>query len=69
MSWAPSLPPAQMARRRLRQIYRTTPFAAWAQQEKILGKRRDDRYLFAAITDPEVSALPPHVGACVVATT
>jgi hypothetical protein len=45
---------AQMARRRLRQIYRTTPYAAWAQQEKILGKRRDDRYLFAAITDPEV---------------
>lgn len=45
---------AQMAQRRLRQLYRATPFAAWAQQERVLGKRKDDRYLFAAITDPEV---------------
>jgi hypothetical protein len=45
---------AQMAQRRLRQLYRATPFAAWAQHEIVVGKRKDDRYLFAAITDPEV---------------
>jgi len=45
---------AQMAQRRLRQLYRATPFAAWVQQERVIGKRKDDRYLFAAITDPEV---------------
>ena len=45
---------AQMAQRRLRQLYRATPFAAWVQQERVLGKRKDDRYLFAAVTDPEI---------------
>ncbi len=45
---------AQMAQRRLRQLYRSTPYAAWAQQERVVGKRKDDRYLFAAITDPEL---------------
>jgi len=45
---------AQMAKRRLRQLYRTTPYAAWVQQERVAGKRKDDRYLFTAITNPEV---------------
>jgi hypothetical protein len=45
---------ASMAQRRMRQLYRSTPFAAWQQQERVVGKRKDDRYLFAAITDPEI---------------
>ncbi|MEX0959680.1 MAG: hypothetical protein WDZ63_10380 [Burkholderiales bacterium] len=44
---------AQMANRKLRQLYRATPYAAWSVQGSIAGKRREDRYLFSALTDPE----------------
>jgi hypothetical protein len=47
---------AQMANRKLRQLYRATPFAAWSVQGSIAGKRREDRYLFSALTDPELLA-------------
>jgi hypothetical protein len=40
--------------RKLRQIYRSTGFAASELQEKMSGPRKEDRYLFAALTDPEL---------------
>ncbi|HWQ38588.1 MAG TPA: hypothetical protein VNM24_08265 [Burkholderiales bacterium] len=45
---------AQLVARKLRQLYRSTAFAACQLQERVAGKRREDRYLFAAITDPEL---------------
>lgn len=45
---------AHMADRKLRQLYRATPFSAWALQGSVPGKRREDRYLFCALTDPEL---------------
>src|SRR5918996_335010 len=45
---------AQMVLRKLRQHYRNTPFVgAWLQGREA-DKRRDDRYLFSALTNPEV---------------
>lgn len=45
---------AQMVARKLRQIYRSTPYAAAILQERSTGRRGDDRYLFVALTNPEV---------------
>lgn len=47
---------AQMVARKLRQLYRSTPYAAASLQERSTGRRGDDRYLFAALTDPELLA-------------
>ena len=44
----------QMVTRKLRQHYRNTPFmGAWLQGRES-DKRRDDRYLFAALTNPDI---------------
>src|SRR5688500_13511809 len=43
----------QMVARKLKQHYRNTPYiGAWLQGREA-GKRRDDRYLFSALTNPE----------------
>lgn len=52
---------AEMVGRKLKQAYRGTPYYAASLQDRDAGKRRDDRYLFAAITDPEL--LNPWLGA------
>ena len=47
---------AQMVARKLKQHYRNTPYiGAWLQGREA-GKRRDDRYLFSALTNPEILA-------------
>ena len=47
---------AQMVARKLKQHYRNTPYiGAWLQGREA-GKRRDDRYLFSALTNPEIVA-------------
>ena len=44
----------QMVSRKLKQHYRNTPFiGAWLQGREP-DKRRDDRYLFSALTNPEI---------------
>ncbi|HEX4985619.1 MAG TPA: hypothetical protein VFV71_06030 [Burkholderiales bacterium] len=47
---------AEMVGRKLKQLYRTTPYTSYALQERQTGKRRDDRYLFAALTNPDMLA-------------
>lgn len=55
----------QLLARKLKQLYRNTPYcAAWAQGRTV-GKRKDDVYLFAALTNPDmlfgwVQALARH---------
>lgn len=45
---------AQMVNRKLRQHYRNTPYiGAWLQGRES-DKRRDDRYLFSALTNPDI---------------
>lgn len=44
----------QLVARKLRQLYRATSFVASELQEKLTGARREDRYLFTALTDPEL---------------
>jgi len=47
---------AQMVARKLKQHYRNTPYiGAWLQGREP-GKRRDDRFLFSALTNPEIVA-------------
>jgi hypothetical protein len=46
----------EMIGRKLKQLYRGTPYYSWSLQERATGKRRDDRYLFVALTNPEVLA-------------
>ncbi|MPZ45079.1 MAG: hypothetical protein GEV05_17120 [Betaproteobacteria bacterium] len=41
--------------RRLRQLYRNTPYCAAVLQGRDTGKRRDDQYLFIALTNPELA--------------
>ena len=44
----------QMVSRKLKQHYRNTPYmGAWLQGRET-GKRRDDRYLFSALTNPDI---------------
>ena len=43
-----------MVGRKLKQLYRATPYYSYALQERESGKRRDDRYLFAALTNPDL---------------
>ncbi len=45
---------AQMAARKLRQHYRNTPYMTAWRLGRETGKRRDDRYLFSALTNPEL---------------
>jgi hypothetical protein len=44
----------EMVERKLRQLYRSTPFYGASRQQREGDKRRDDRYLFAALTNGEV---------------
>jgi len=46
----------EMIGRKLKQLYRGTPYYSWSLQERATGKRGDDRYLFVALTNPEVLA-------------
>lgn len=45
---------AQMVNRKLRQHYRNTPYMTSWLLGREAGKRRDDRYLFSALTNPEL---------------
>lgn len=45
---------ADMVSRKLKQHYRNAPFAAAWLQGREEGKRRDDRYLLSALTNPEL---------------
>ena len=45
---------AEMVGRKLKQLYRATPYCSYALQSRETGKRRDDRYLFAALTNPDL---------------
>jgi hypothetical protein len=44
----------EMVGRKLKQLYRATPYYSYVLQERESGKRRDDRYLFAALTNPDL---------------
>ncbi len=44
----------EMVSRKLKQLYRATPYYSYVLQERESGKRRDDRYLFAALTNPDL---------------
>ena len=44
----------EMVGRKLKQLYRATPYHSYALQDRESGKRRDDRYLFAALTNPDL---------------
>ena len=45
---------AQLVARKLKQLYRATPYYSWSLQERGSGKRNDDRYLFTALTNPDI---------------
>jgi hypothetical protein len=45
---------AEMVARKLKQHYRNTPYVAAVLIGRDTGKRRDDRYLFCALTNPEL---------------
>ncbi|KPK35285.1 MAG: hypothetical protein AMJ66_01640 [Betaproteobacteria bacterium SG8_40] len=47
---------AQLVTRKLRQLFRATPFTAASLQDRSKGKRRQDQYLFAAVTRPDLLA-------------
>ncbi|UCD68209.1 MAG: hypothetical protein JSW48_15765 [Betaproteobacteria bacterium] len=51
---------AQLVSRKLRQLFRSTPYAAAGLQEQTKANRREDHYLFAALTRPEL--LSPWLG-------
>ena len=44
----------QMVERKLRQYYRSTPYSGGMLLGRDSGKRRDDRFLFSALTNPEL---------------
>jgi hypothetical protein len=44
----------EMLNRKLKQHYRNTPYYSARSQGRDAGKRRDDRYLFCALTNPEL---------------
>ena len=46
----------EMITRKLKQHYRNTPYCSARMQGRDPGKRRDDRYLFCALTNPELIA-------------
>lgn len=45
---------AEMVSRKLKQLYRGTSYCSYALQNREADKRKDDRYLFAALTAPEL---------------
>ena len=44
----------EMVQRKLKQLYRTTPYFAATRQGQTKGKRNDDQYLFSALTNPDL---------------
>lgn len=46
----------ELVSRKLRQHYRNTPYCAAEWQARVSGGRRDDRYQFVALTNPELPA-------------
>jgi len=46
----------QLIERKLKQLYRNTPYFAATLQERDKGKRRDDRFLFTALSNAELLA-------------
>jgi hypothetical protein len=46
----------EMVQRKLKQLYRSSPFYGGSLQQQDSDRRRDDRYLFAALTNPEIFA-------------
>src|SRR5688572_7910592 len=44
----------ELIERRLRQLYRNTPYCAAVLQGRDPGKRRDDQYLFLALLNPDL---------------
>lgn len=44
----------EMVSRKLKQHYRNSPYSSARQQGRDAGKRQDDRYLFCALTNPEL---------------
>ena len=44
----------EMVGRKLKQHYRNSPYCSARQQGRDAGKRHDDRYLFCALTNPEL---------------
>lgn len=44
----------QLVERKLKQLYRTTQYYSATLQERDKGKRKDDRFLFCALTDVEM---------------
>lgn len=44
----------QLVERKLKQLYRTTQYYSATLQERDKGKRKDDRFLFCALTDVEL---------------
>lgn len=45
---------AEMVARKLKQLYRGTSYFSYSLQNREADKRKDDRYLFAALTSPEL---------------
>jgi hypothetical protein len=45
---------AEMVARKLKQLYRGTSYFSYSLQSRDADKRKDDRYLFAALTSPEL---------------
>ena len=45
---------AEMVSRKLKQLYRGTSYFSYSLQSREADKRKDDRYLFAALTSPEL---------------
>jgi hypothetical protein len=45
---------SELLDRRLRQLYRNTPYSAAVLQGRDPGKRRDDQYLFLALINPDL---------------
>ncbi|MGQ0577350.1 MAG: hypothetical protein ACT4PQ_00395, partial [Betaproteobacteria bacterium] len=44
----------EMVGRKLKQLYHGTSYHSCSLQDRGTGKRKDDRYLFAALTDPDL---------------
>jgi hypothetical protein len=44
----------QLVTRKLKQLYRNTPYCSAWMQGRDVGKRKDDLYLFAALTNPDM---------------
>jgi hypothetical protein len=44
----------QLVTRKLKQLYRNTPYCSAWMQGRDVGKRKDDVYLFAALTNPDM---------------